>query len=460
MRPTLFWYCLLTAAATVTVSTARADDWPQWLGPKRDGVWRESGIVEKFPAGGPKVLWRTPIGGGYAGPAVANGRVYLMDRQLGEGVKNPADPFAKGKTTGVERVLCLNAEDGKQIWKHDYECFYDIAYPSGPRCTPTVHQGKVYTLGAMGDLHCLDATSGKVNWSKSFAKDYQAQPAQWGWASHPLVDGNKVICIVGGKGTTAVAFDKDTGKEIWRALTSRDGGQGYDPPMIFEAGGKRQLIIWVPESVNSLNPDTGDVYWTQHFCDPDGKPMTIKAGMTIATPRRSGDLLFLSCFYNGSLMLKFAADKPDATVVWRSTSDNEQPNKTDTLHAVMCTPWLQDGYIYGVCSYGELRCLKIENGERLWQTRKATTAAVRPVRWANAFIVPNGDRFFLANELGDLIIAKLTPRGYDELDRVHLIEPTSATAGRNYVWSHPAFANRRVYLRNDKEVICVSLAQE
>jgi outer membrane protein assembly factor BamB len=458
MRRSLSRSCLPIILLTLAASAARADDWPQWLGPKREGVWRETGIVVKFPSGGPKVLWRTPIGGGYSGPAVAGERVYVMDRQLGQGVKNPENPFAKGKTNGVERVLCLDAADGTVVWKHEYDCYYDISYPSGPRCTPTVHEGKVYALGGMGDLHCLDAAGGKVLWSKNFVKDYKAQPAMWGWASHPLVDGDKVICIVGGKGTTAVAFHKDTGKELWRALSVKDAGQGYAPPMIYEAGGKRQLIIWHPESVNSLNPENGQVYWTQPFRDADGKPIEIRSGMTIPTPRQEGDLLFLSCFYNGSLMLKLATDKPDASVVWRSKSDNEQPNKTDTLHAVMCTPWLQDGHIYGVCSYGELRCLKIENGERLWQTRKATTASDRPVRWANAFIIPNGDRFFLANELGDLIIAKLSPRGYDEIDRAHLLEPTSATSGRDYVWSHPAFANRCVYMRNDKEIICVSLA--
>jgi outer membrane protein assembly factor BamB len=124
----------------------------------------------------------------------------------------------------------------------------------------------------------------------------------------------------------------------------------------------------------------------------------------------------------------------------------------------MCTPFLEDGYIYGVCSYGQLRCLKMETGERVWETLQATTSG-EPVRWANAFIVKNGDRFFLFNEKGDLIIAKLSPRGYEEISRAHLLEPTNKDCGRPVVWSHPAFANRHVYARNDKEIICVDLAR-
>lgn len=136
------------------VPAVRGDDWPQWLGPKRDGVWREKGILDKFPPGGPKVLWRTPVGGGYAGPAVADGKVYLMDRQLARGVKNPDNQFSKPRLEGSERVLCLDAANGKQIWKHEYPCLYRISYPTGPRTTPVVAGGKVYTLGAMGDLFC------------------------------------------------------------------------------------------------------------------------------------------------------------------------------------------------------------------------------------------------------------------------------------------------------------------
>ncbi len=444
--------CGLALLMGFVYAPARADDWPQWLGPQRDGVWREAGIVEKFPPGGPKVRWRTPIGGGYAGPAVANGKVYVADRQLAKGVQNPKNPFNRSKIAGSERVVCLNESDGKVVWTREYPCEYDISYAAGPRCTPVVHAGKVYSLGAMGDLFCLDADSGAVVWSKSFQKDYGQKAQLWGWAAHPLVDGDRLICLVGGEGSTAVAFHKDTGKELWRALSSRE--PGYCPPMLYEAAGKRQLIIWHPESVNALDPETGKVYWSQPF-NEDGQ--MVRSGLTIPTPRKAGDLLFFTAFYDGPLMLKLDGDKPGARILWRGKSSNEQ--RTDGLHAIMCTPAIKDGHIYGVCSYGQLRCLKADTGDRLWETLKFTTNNDRPTRWANAFIVENGNRFFLFNELGDLIIAKLTPKGAEEIDRAHLLEPTG-TAGRAVLWSHPAFANRRLYARNDKEIICVSLAQE
>jgi outer membrane protein assembly factor BamB len=406
-----------------------ADDWPQWLGPQRDAVWRESGIVEKFPTNGPPVLWRTSIGAGYAGPIVAEGRVYVADRDANR---------------RVERVLCLNEADGKLIWQHGYECPYSISYPAGPRVAPLVSGGKVWTLGAEGNLFCFDATKGTVLWSHEFKKDYGIKAPMWGFAGHPLLDGNRLICLVGGQGSTAVAFDKDTGTEIWRALSASE--PGYSSPIIYEAGGKRQLILWDADAANSLNPETGEVYWSV--------PFKCKAGMSIATPRKLGDLLFFTTFYSGSLMLRLDSKQPTAAVAWRTTKVSEMD--TTYLNAVMCTPVLEDGYIYGVCSYGQLRCLKADTGERVWQTLQATTSG-EPVRWANAFIVKHGNRFFLFNEKGDLIIAKLSPRGYEEISRAHLLAPTGEASGRAVLWSHPAFANRRVYARNDKEIICVDL---
>src|SRR5919204_3817134 len=215
---------------------ALADDWPQWLGPQRDAVWRETGILDKFPEGGPKALWRTPVKVGYAGPAVAGGKVYLMDFETDKAI--PKDSFNRGELPGNERVLCLDAATGKPVWEHKYPARYTISYPNGPRCTPTVQGGKVYTLGAEGNLHCLDAASGAVAWSKDFKKDYGAKTPMWGFCGHPLVDGQKLVCIVGGEGSLAVAFDKDTGKEIWRSLSAKE--TGYSVPTLIEAGGKRQ----------------------------------------------------------------------------------------------------------------------------------------------------------------------------------------------------------------------------
>ena len=440
---------ILVAGLLLFGRPALADDWPQWLGPNRDGEWRERGIVEKFPADGFKYRWRTPIGGGYSGPAVAEGRVFVMDRQLAKAAANPADPFTRGQIPGTERVLCLNESDGKVRWKHEYACAYTVSYASGPRVTPTVDGGRVYTLGTEGHLCCLDTEKGTPVWLRDLKKDFGIKTPMWGFAGHPLVDGNKLICLVGGEGSVAVAFDKNTGRELWRALSAKE--PGYAPPVIYEftgqAGPVRQLIIWHPESVNALDPETGRVLWT-HRHTP-----TVRAGMTIPTPRKVGDLLFLTSFYNGSLMLRVGgAGQP--SVVWQSRKVSEKD--TDGLHSVMATPLVEQGYIYSPCSYGQFRCLKVDTGERLWETFAPT--AGKSARWGNVFVVKHGDRAFLFSETGDLILARLTSEKYDEISRARLIEADNRDPGRLVVWSHPAFANRSVYARNDHEIVCVSLA--
>ena len=159
------------------------------------------------------------------------------------------------------------------------------------------------------------------------------------------------------------------------------------------------------------------------------------------------------------MMLRLDESAPTASLLWKGNSNSER--RTDKLHAIMCTPFLQDGHIYGVCSYGQLRCLTIDTGQRVWESLEATNSTgnirSRTDRWANAFLIKQGDRFFVPNEKGDLIIAKLSPQGYQEISRAHLLEPTNPMPGRGVVWSHPAFANRQAYMRNDKEIICVDL---
>lgn len=436
---------LLTfAVCAAGADPLRADDWPQWLGPHRDGVWRETGILDKFPPEGPTVRWRVPIGGGYSGPAVANGRVYVMDRKLAQGSSNPSNPFARGEIPGVERVLCLNESDGRILWQHEYDCPYTVSYAAGPRVTPAVHAGKVYTLGSEGNLVCLDAENGSVHWARDFKKDFGAKTPVWGFAGHPIVDGQKLICLASGQGTVAVAFNKDTGKELWRALSAKE--PGYAPPMIYEFAGKRQLIIWHPEAVNSLDPETGKLIWT-HPLAPD-----VRSGMTIPTPRKAGDLLFLTSFYNGSLLLRVDSDQP--SVVWQSKKVSEKD--TDGLHTVMATPLIENGYIYSPCSYGQFRCLELNTGERLWETFAPTSG--KSERWGNAFVVKHHERAFLFSETGDLIIAKLSPEKYEEVSRVHILDPVNNDPRRPVVWSHPAFANQSVYARNDREIVCISLA--
>jgi outer membrane protein assembly factor BamB len=447
--PVLF-LVLLSAAA------ARADDWPQWLGPQRDGVWRETGIIERFTEEGPKVRWRTPIGAGYSGPAVAGGRVYITDRVLGKGVKepgnpfveNPKDPFGKRKAAGQERVLCLDEKSGKVLWTHAYDCPYEVSYPLGPRTTPVVDGDKVYTLGTMGDLLCLKTKTGTVLWEKNFPKGYEAPVPVWGFASAPLIDGKRLISLVGGQGSAVVAFDKETGKELWRALTASD--IGYCPPVIFRIAGQRQLIIWHADAVNALDPETGKVFWSH--------PVRVNAAVSIATPRLTDDKrLFVSSFYNGTTMLKLDGDNGKPSLHWKGKSNNAGPDRTDGLHCMMSTPFYRDGYIYGVCSWGQLRCIKGDTGERVWESIKPQGGKREP--WGNSFLVMQDGRFFIFSEKGDLIIARLTPKGYEEVSRAHLLEPCGRlAAGRPVIWSHPAFANQAMFARNDLEIISVSLA--
>lgn len=451
MRRTIVWVALSCLCLPLL---ATADDWPQWLGPQRDGVWREDGILEKFPQEGPKVLWKKEIGAGYAGPAVANGKVYVADRVVEDASPLDKSGFVRASTKGNERVLCFDELTGKELWKYEIEVKYLVQYGSGPRCTPTVHDGRVYTLGTMGDLVCLDANSGKEIWKKNFVKDFEATVPIWGFSAAPLVDGDKLICLVGGSGNRLVmAFDRKTGKEIWRAIKV-DGDPGYGVPMIFEVGKSRQLIIWGPKAVHSLDPETGKQFWEQ--------PWEIRYSMTISTPRLVGnDKLFLTSFYNGSMLLKLDPEKPGASVIWKSKSKggdaNVMPDKSLDLHSIMPTPFVVDDYIYGVCSYGELRCLKLDSGERVWADLKPITG--KSDRWGNAFLTPNGDRWFLFNEKGELVIGKLSPKGFDEIDRAKIIDPSNKMAGRPVVWTHPAYANKKMFVRNDRELVVVSLAK-
>lgn len=439
-----------------TNNTAQAEDWPQWFGPNRQGVWNETGILDKFPKEGPRKLWEVAVGGGYAGPATAKGKVYITDRVLDQGVADHANLFSRTNSKGKERLICFSQESGKTIWEFSYPCHYTMSYPCGPRCTPAIQGNRVIFLGAMGDINCLDAATGKLIWNKSFPKDYQAPIPVWGFASHPLIYQGMVITLVGPK-KVAVAFDLETGVEKWSALTLQNPAAeiGYAPPMVFDFAGKKTLVIWHSESVNGLDPASGNALWTY--------PFRLKANLSIPTPRAVGNHLLLSSFYNGSVLLEITENQPK--VIWKSNGRGEQPGQTDSLHAIMSTPIIQGEYFYGVCSYGQLRCLRLENGKRVWEDLTATGSQKEPVeRWANAFLIPHGDRFFLFNEKGDLLISRLTPEGYKEIDRAHLIEPTGvAPAGgvnRKIVWSHPAFSQGHIFVRNDKKLVCFSLKKE
>jgi len=444
-RPLVSSWCWTFFLASMSVPSLRtsADDWPQWMGPGRDNRWQEAGIIEEFPKEGAKILWRTPIAGGYSGPAVVAGRVYVTDYVRSEGeAKN--DPGSRAELKGRERVLCLDAASGREIWKHEYDCPYKISYPAGPRATPTVAGGKVYTLGAEGNLFCLDAAKGSVLWQKELKKEYKAETPVWGFCGHPLVDGQKLICLVGGPGSAAVAFDKDTGRELWKAISGTPDA-GYCPPSIIEAGGKRQLLIWTPQTLSSLNPENGQVYWTE--------PLVPQYRMSIAAPQKSGDLLYASSIGSVGVAYKLTKDKPGVEITWEG-----KPNSA--VYCANSTPLIEGGVIYGNdCQVGNLRAVDLATGKRLWESFEPTTGGDRRESHGTVFLTKNGERYFLFSETGDLIIARLTKDGYQEVSRAHILEPTQEAFGRAVVWSHPAYANRCAFVRNDKEIVCVSLAK-
>lgn len=420
----------------LSLTAAQADDWPQWMGPQRDNVWRESGILKKFPEGGPKVLWRSPIAGGYAGPAVASGRVFITDYVTKDDVK--VDNFKRNEFTGTERVLCLDEATGREVWKHEYPVKYTVSYPAGPRCTPNVDGNRVYTLGAEGHLFCFDFATGNILWSKDLKATYKTKAALWGYAAHPLIDGEKLLTLAGGPGSHIVALNKLTGNEIWRSTTSPE--QGYSPPTIIEHAGVRQLLLLRPDAVSAVNPEDGTEYWSI--------PYTASNGSIIMTPIVYGDFLYVAGFNNQSVLIRLALDKPGATEVWRG--------KKDIICPVNVQPFLVDDVLYGFDQKGVMRAIRLPDGERLWESTDVIGQRARGSE--TAFIVQHEDHFWMFSELGELVIGQLSPDGFTEIDRAKVIEPSNLAFGRDVVWSMPAFANKHAYIRNDNEIICVDLS--
>jgi outer membrane protein assembly factor BamB len=407
-------------------------DWPQWRGPNRDGIWPETGVIEKFDSAQLPLKWRVKISNGYNGPTVAEGRVYVMDR-----ITAPAE---------AERVHCFDAMTGQKIWSHSYECRYrSVGYPDGPRAAVSISDGRAYSLGTMGHLFCFDAAKGDVLWSKDLAGEYKARIPEWGIAGAPLVEGGLVIVQIGGAdGACLAAFDKVSGQGKWRALNDP---ASYSAPIVVDQAGKRVVICLTGQRVVGLDASSGKLYWESPFT-----PTRMVIG--IATPVVRNNYLFASIFYDGSLVLKLRTDAPAVEEVWRRRGQNER--NTESLHCCISTGVILGDHIYGVDSYGELRCLDLYTGQRVWESLDAVPKA----RWANIHIVQQEDRFWMFNERGELIIAKLSPQGFHEVSRAKLIEPTLGQLDQRsgVCWSHPAFANRHVYVRNDQELVCADLS--
>ena len=337
----------------------------------------KTGVVTELPES-PNIKWRAPIGSGYTGPTVANGRVYVMDR-----LTEPEQ---------TERILCFNATNGDVIWKREYPCKYRIGYTAGPRASVTIDDGKAYALGAMGQLTCLDAGTGELVWEKDLNSTYQIESRQrrksrmpiWGMACSPLIHGDLVILQIGAREAGVAAFDKQTGEEVWTATSDR--GQ-YSSPILTRQGTQDVVICWTGDAVVGIAPKKGDVLWSI-----DWKPRNMPIGC--ASPVLKDNYLFLTSFYDGAMLIKLDPDHPNAEKVWHRIGDNER--LTDALHSIISTPiWIKD-HIYGVDSYGEFRCLEAKTGDRVWHD----STAVPRARWSTIHFVRNKDLIWMFNETG------------------------------------------------------------
>jgi outer membrane protein assembly factor BamB len=405
-----------------------AEDWPQWRGPRRDAVWHETGLLQSFPPEGLKVLWRVPIGTGFSSPCIVAGKVYVTDSHV-------------TRTSARENVHCLNAATGQKIWTRAYDVVYpeygaDPEHPFGPHATPVVADGKIYTLGRMSDLLCLDAKTGRVLWHTNLPKHYRTTEDLRGFSCSPIIESNLVIiAIAKSPQISIVAYDKDSGRQVWEAL---DEIPSNSSPIAITAAGRRQIIVWAYKSVAALDPATGKILWRQ----------LINAGpaYTVATPVWKDDRLLLS-----GLMLKLNSDQPGVSILWPEELKPSRINASDTS-----TPLLQGGLVFSPTSKGQLLCLEAATGKQLWQADQVSES--KSGASIHLTSVPSIRGTLLFTDRGDLILSHLSTTNYQEISRYHLLEPTADFGSRKMAWVPPAYANRCVFARNDKELVCASLA--
>jgi outer membrane protein assembly factor BamB len=294
----------------------------------------------------------------------------------------------------------------------------------------------------MGHLHCLDAANGKVQWTIDAVSQYQSRIPIWGMASNPILVGDHLIVQAGGSdGACMVAFHKESGKEVWTALKDESS---YTSPVLINQAGHDVLVCWTGESITGLNPLNGEIHWTLPF-EP------LKMIMNISDPVYDPPYLFLSAFFDGSYLVKLGQETLSAELVYHRHGSSER--NTDALHCCISTPILADGHVYGIGSYGEARCLKLNTGQRLWED----LSLVPRERWANVHLVKQGTLVWGFNETGELLLGKFSPDGYQDLGRVKVIDPVkiSPNPRDGVTWSHPAFAGDRIYIRSDSRLACI-----
>jgi hypothetical protein len=397
--------------------SVRAEDWPCWRGPRGDGAWQAPKLPDKWPADGLKTLWKKPVGGGYAGITVAGDKVLTMDLDAPVKLRKDDQP------DGVERVLCFNLADGKLLWSHKYEVKYgDLGgYNNGPRAAPTFHDGRLYTLGAVGHFFCFETASGKVLWSKDLVKEEGAKIPEWGFAASPVIDDNRVIVHVGAeKNGCIIAFDRISGKEIWRSLVDP---AGYATPVVIEPKSGKQIIVWTPTHIRGIDAATGKPLWAV--------PHKITYGVSIATPIFRDGIVFVTEYWDGALAIKLGDKPTDAELVWQERKE---------LRGLMAQPLYKDGYAYSIDRQNGLTCFEFKSGKKLWDDDNKMTPKSRNPH-ASFVWINDGDRILSLNSDGELILARLNPKGYSEQSRTRIIE--------GKVWGHPAFADKFVIVKSD-----------
>ena len=404
---------LLSAAAClalgVTTLATRAADWPQLLGPTRDGHSSETGLLRSFPKKGPPILWERAVGDGFSGPVVAGDRLILLHRVGNEDV-----------------VECLHAATGKPRWKFSYATDYQdrLGKGDGPRSTPLIAGKYVFTLAADGRLHCLERDGGKKVWMRDLNTDYRVPPSFFGVGTSPLLVGDNLVVNVGGKSAGIVALNKDTGKEVWKATADP---ASYSSPVVAVFGGKQRLVFFTRTGLVLLDPVNGTVHQTKRW------RARINASVNAAVPVVAGDQLFLSaCYDTGGTVLRVTKDGLET--LWAND---------ESLSAHFSTPITQRGYLYGFHGRQEegtqFRCVE-------WKTGK--------VRWSKegfgcgALIAADGQLIVLS-EGGDLVLVEPTPESYREKAR--------ATVLTGPVRAHPALAGGRLVARDNKKLVCWDL---
>lgn len=404
------WFLIALQAAPAT-----AEDWPTWLGPNGDSTWRNPNLPDKWQSGSLRPEWKIKVGGGYSGLAVANGRLITMDRPGGSNSTN--------KPEGSERVVGFDARTGSQLWTYEYPANYtNLDYPNGPRAMPTVDDSRVYTLGAVGQLACLEAATGTVLWANRLVQEFEARVPTWGFAGSPLVHGDAVIVHVGAKSNGCIlAFDKRTGKKLWGSF---DDPAGYCAPVIAKTTFDTQLIAWSPEHVFGIDPSNGQLLWKV--------PYKVTYGVSIAAPIVRDDIVFVAGYWEGSKAIALGPKPTDAQLLWEDTRN---------LRGLMSAPIYRDGFVYLLDKKLGLTCFEYKTGRKRWDdANQSTPRGQNPqatLTWLN-----DTDRVLILNSDGELIHARLSPQGYRELSRQKIVGET---------WCYPAFADGAIFARSDRE---------